>query len=123
MSPSILVKGYSAHLVGFPALNQSMPSASSEATEEEPPQQIRITIDASGKLYVNERELIAQDAQTLRRELQKLADGRTDLPVLVSGDRQAPLQAMMTVMDVAAQLEMAHLSFVARRDDGANGGE
>jgi biopolymer transport protein ExbD len=49
--------------------------------------------------------------------MQKIADGRSDLPVIVSGDRNAPLQSMMTVLDVAAQLDLVHLSFVARQSD------
>ena len=60
-----------------------------------------------------------QDADTLSRTLQKIADGRSDLPIIVSGDRSAPLQSMMTVMDVAARLGMARLSFVARQSDSA----
>ena len=78
---------------------------------------IDITIDAQGQFYVNERELVKHDAETLKRAMLKVADGETDLPVLVSGDRNAPLQSMMTVLDVAAQLGMSHLSFVARQHE------
>ena len=39
------------------------------------------------------------------------------MPVIVSGDRNAPLQSMMTVLDVAAQLNLTRLSFVARQSD------
>jgi biopolymer transport protein ExbD len=53
----------------------------------------------------------------LARTLQKIADGRLDLPIIVSGDRIAPLQSMMTVLDVAARLGMVHLSFVARQSE------
>ena len=79
-------------------------------------EKIEITIDPSGNFYVNERELVKHDAETLKRTMQKIADGRLELPVLVSGDRNAPLQSMMTVMDVAAQLGMSRLSFVAKQE-------
>lgn len=98
-------------------LKVELPSATTTDTTEKPAEKIEITIDAKGDIYVNERELVKQDAQTLRRAMHKIADGRSDLPVIVSGDRNAPLQSMMTVLDVAAQLDLVHLSFVARQSD------
>ena len=100
-------------------LKVDLPKAAATETSEEVAEKIEITIDAEGHFYVNERELVKQDADTLSRTLQKIADGRSDLPIIVSGDRSAPLQSMMTVMDVAARLGMARLSFVARQSDSA----
>ncbi len=98
-------------------LKVDLPEAASPDPTETEPDKINITIDVNGQFYVNDRELVQHDAATLRRTMEKVADGRTDLPIVVSGDRSAPLQAMMTVLDVAAQLEMVQLSFVARRTD------
>ncbi len=98
-------------------LKVDLPSAATIDSSEKPADKIEITIDAKGDFYVNERELVKHDADTLRRTLQKIADGRADLPIVVSGDRNAPLQSMMTVLDVAAQLNMVRLSFVARQAD------
>jgi biopolymer transport protein ExbD len=100
-------------------LKVDLPEAASRPLEQVENDKIEITIDAQGHYYVNERELIKHDAETLRRALEKSADGRADLPIVVSGDRQAPLQSMMTVLDVAAQLGMARLSFVARQNDAS----
>jgi biopolymer transport protein ExbD len=96
-------------------LKVDLPEASAEDAVEQPTDKIDITIDAQGQFYVNERELVKHDAETLRRTLEKIANGREDLPIVVSGDRTAPLQSMMTVLDVAAQLNMARLSFVTRQ--------
>ena len=98
-------------------LKVELPSAATDQVSEEPAKKLEITIDAKGNFYVNEQELVKHDAETLRRTMEKIADGRSDLPVVVSGDRSAPLQSMMTVLDVAAQLDMVHLSFVARRSE------
>ena len=98
-------------------LKVDLPEAATPDTVTETPEKIDITIDARGQFYINERELVTHDAETLKRALSKVADGRDDLPVIVSGDRNAPLQSMMTVLDVAAQLGMARLSFVARQSD------
>ena len=97
-------------------LKVDLPEAGApEVAEEIEPKKVDITIDAKGNFYVNDQELVKHDAQTLRRTLQKIADGQPDLPIIVSGDRNAPLQSMMTVLDVAAQLNMTRLSFVARQ--------
>ncbi len=96
-------------------LKVDLPEASAEDSVEQTNDKIDITIDAQGQFYVNERELVKHDAETLRRTLEKIANGRDDLPVVVSGDRTAPLQSMMTVLDVAAQLNMARLSFITRK--------
>lgn len=96
-------------------LKVELPSAATVDTADAPPQKIEITIDAKDHFYVNQSELVKHDAETLRRTVEKLADGNTDLPIIVSGDQRASLQSMMTVLDVAAQLDMVHLSFVARQ--------
>ena len=101
-------------------LKVDLPQATAPDTEAQSVDKIDITIDARGQFYVNERELVTHDADNLRLTLQKVADGRDDLPIIVSGDRNAPLQSMMTVLDVAAQLGMARLSFVARQSSAAS---
>ena len=77
-------------------LKVDLPEAASPDPTETEPDKINITIDVNGQFYVNDRELVQHDAATLRRTMEKVADGRTDLPIVVSGDRSAPLQAMMT---------------------------
>ncbi len=94
-------------------LKVDLPSASTVEKKEQQEDRIEITIDPRGHFYVNDRELVSHDAQTLQRAIQKIADGRTDLPVVVSGDRKAPLQSMVTVMDVTGRLGLARLSIKA----------
>ncbi len=101
-------------------LKVDLPSAATVAQKEDIADKIEITIDPKGRFYVNQNELVTHDAATLKRTLEKIADGRAELPVLVSGDRNAPLQSMMTVMDVVGQLGMSRLSFVARSIDTEN---
>jgi biopolymer transport protein ExbD len=96
-------------------LKVDLPEASAQAESKDKPDQIEIKIDKSGHFLVNDQALIQQNADTLQRTLQKIADGRQDLPVTVYGDKDAPYKAMMTVMDVAGQLGISHLSFVAKQ--------
>jgi biopolymer transport protein ExbD len=96
-------------------LKVDLPEASTVATEERPPQQIQLTIDAGGRFYVNEREVINTDVDTLRRALEKAADGNADLPLVITVDKTAPFQAPMTAMDAAAQAGLSRLRFVANQ--------
>jgi len=95
-------------------LEVDLPEAETPAAPNEDLDKIEITIDAKGQFYVNDRELLKHDLDTLRRTLEKIADGKTDLPIFIFGDKDAPLQSALTVMDAAGQLGLSRLSFVAR---------
>jgi biopolymer transport protein ExbD len=95
-------------------LEVDLPEAEAPATPDQDIDKIEITIDAKGQFYVNDRELLKHDLGTLRRTLEKIADGQTDLPIYIFGDKDAPLQSALTVMDAAGQLGLSRLSFVAR---------
>ena len=99
-------------------LEVELPEAETVAQPEKKPEQIEIVIDAKGRFFVNDRELVTHDVETLRRAIDKAADGNRDLPIVISGDRSAPYQSAMTVLDAAGQLGMARLSFVAKQVAG-----
>ncbi len=96
-------------------LKVDLPEASEQAAEDQEKDQIAITIDAQGHFYINDEELITHDLDTLMRAMSKISGDRTDLPVLVSSDKQAPFQAAIMVMDAVGQLGMSRLSFVAQQ--------
>ena len=96
-------------------LKVELPEASEQAAEDQEKDQIAITIDAQGHFYINDEELITHDLDTLMRAMTKISGDRTDLPVLVSSDKQAPFQAAIMVMDAVGQLGMSRLSFVAQQ--------
>ena len=96
-------------------LKVDLPEASEQAAEDQEKDQIAITIDAQGHFYINDEELITHDLDTLMRAMTKISGDRTDLPVLVSSDKQAPFQAAIMVMDAVGQLGMSRLSFVAQQ--------
>lgn len=95
-------------------LKVDLPEASAQAEENQEQKTIAITIDAKGNFYVDDQELVTHDVDTLKHALLKTAGERTDIPVSVTSDKQAPFQAVMMVMDAAGQLGLSHLSFLAR---------
>ncbi len=95
-------------------LKVDLPQASAQTEESEEVETIAVTIDAKGNFYLNDQELVTHDVDTLKRALKKAAAERTDIPVTVTSDKQAPFQAIMMVMDAAGQLGLSRLSFLAR---------
>ncbi len=89
-----------------------LPEASAEASPVTV-ETIDVVIDAKGRFYVNERQLVNTQLETVRRALVKAADGE-DPPVTLTADANTPHQAVMTVMDAARQAGLARLSFAAR---------
>lgn len=96
-------------------LKVALPEASEQAAEDQERDEIAITIDKQGHFYINNEELITHDLDTLKRAMTKVSDDRTDIPVLVSSDRQAPFQSAIMVMDAVGQLGLSRLSFIARQ--------
>lgn len=100
-------------------LKVDLPEASEQAAQEPEKNQIAITIDAKGHLYINDEELITHDVDTLKRAMLRVSGERTDIPVLVSSDKQAPFQSAVMVMDAVGQLGLSRMSFVAQQTQSA----
>ena len=78
---------------------------------------IEVTVDREGRFYVDQREVINRDIETLKAALENAAKGRRDRPVLINADANTPHQAVITVMDAAGQLGLVHIAFAARQPD------
>ena len=81
-----------------------LPEASPEPTAAVERERLEITITADNRYFVNNRELINAAPETLERALRELAAGREGLPVTIVADADARHQAVVSAMDVAAQL-------------------
>lgn len=101
-------------------LEIKLPEADAIADSKKQPEVIDIGVSASGAYFVNQEELIKSDAESLRQMLQKVAGERTDLPVIISADGQAPHQSVVTVLDVASQLGMTRMTFATQQPADPN---
>jgi biopolymer transport protein ExbD len=99
-------------------LKVDLPEAGAVESPEEEVKRIELTIDAGGRFYVNEQEVINTDVDTLKRALEKAADGDNTLPVVITVDRNSPFQTTMTAMDAASQAGLSRLRFVADQQTG-----
>lgn len=81
-----------------------LPEASPEPTAAVEEDRLEITITSDNRYYVNNRELINSQPQTLRRAISEVTAGREGLPVTIVADSDARHQAVITAMDIAAEL-------------------
>jgi len=92
-----------------------LPQASSVPVKEERPS-LRVTIDAQGHFYVNDRRLVNDAPDTLRKAFARYTTQQEKTPagVVIQADGQTPHQAVVTVMDVARRAGIVHVSLATR---------
>ncbi len=92
-----------------------LPTAATQDEKVEDEKVLDITVDALGRFYVNDREVVNTEIKTLKRAIEKAAGVRRDLPVIITADANAKHQAVIQVMDAAAQLGFIHMTFAAKQ--------
>ena len=95
-------------------LKIELPRASGEETKMEQ-KHIEITIDGQGRYFINRKQLINTQAETVRRALEKESGGDPSTILLISADGQAPHQSVITAMDMARQLGLVKMTFAVKR--------
>ena len=85
------------------ALNLKMPGRSDTPAQPNDRNMDEVRIDNSGNFYLNSRRIAEGD---LESELAAKARGRSQLPVIIAPDKQAPVEGVVTVMDMARRLDI-----------------
>lgn len=96
-------------------LNLELPDASS-ATKAEKNLQIEVIVDKQGRYYIDGVSLVDQKSRTLAVALTKIKDRDETKKVMIRADGKAPHQAVVTVMDVAANLGLTEVSIATSSD-------
>ncbi|MFT5208678.1 MAG: biopolymer transport protein ExbD [Flavobacterium sp.] len=78
--------------------------------------QIEITITRNGEFAINEVALVNSKLETLKRAIEKVSEGDTTVPLIISADSATPHQSVVTAMDAAGQLGFIHLSITTRNN-------
>jgi len=92
-----------------------LPQATTQDEQPIEQQRLQITVDAKGRFYVDQKEVINTETATLKRAIAKAANGRTDLPVIITADANATHQSVIKVMDAASQLGLVQMTFAAKQ--------
>ena len=95
-------------------LNITLPEASKDVTEPKL-ETINIAIDAQSRIYVNNKELINTQINTLKQAMYELQRDMTDdATVVISADEATPHKTVVKVMDAARQIGLVRLTFAVR---------
>jgi biopolymer transport protein ExbD len=89
-----------------------------EASAEQQPvatNRLEIIITASGSYSINDKTLINNQLDTLKRGLVKAANGEKGLPVTITADANTPHQSVVRAMDAAGQTGFVNLSITTRK--------
>jgi len=98
-------------------LKIDLPEASAVEAPEEIPDKLELVIDPTGRMFLNDQQLLDDRRQTLIAAFEQTAGNRRDLPLLLRADRMTPHHYVVTAMDVAAELGFSNLSIAADRTD------
>jgi len=102
------------------ALKIDLPEASEAVSQEDVPDRLELVIDAEGRMYLNDQQLVDGRAETLIAAFQQQAGNDRNIPLLLRADRETPHHFVVTAMDVAARLGFVNLSIAAdRTEDGS----
>lgn len=92
-----------------------LPQAATQDERDKQDAVLDITIDAKGRFYVNQNEVINTETATLMGAIEKAVNDRRDLPVIISADANTPYQSVVKAMDAASQLGFQNMTFAARK--------
>ncbi|MFQ5937162.1 MAG: ExbD/TolR family protein [Acidiferrobacterales bacterium] len=76
---------------------------------------LRVAIDAKGRYYINDRQLLKTAPDVLRNAMLLAAGGKKDPVIIVHADRKTPHEAVIRVMDAARRLGYTHLTFATQQ--------
>ena len=92
-----------------------LPEATTKDEKSDDTKILDIVVDARGRYYVNQKEVVNTEIKTLKRAIEKMAEDRRDLPVIITADAKATHQAVIKVMDAASQLGFVNMTFAAKQ--------
>lgn len=92
-----------------------LPQAATQDEKVEDEKVLDVVVDAKGRYYINQREVINTEVDTLKAAIVKAAGEQRDLTVIITADANATHQAVIKVMDAASQLGFVNMTFAARQ--------
>ncbi len=91
-----------------------LPKADVEKMQSEP-ELIEISIDNQGRFFVNGKGLVNTQISTLKSAIKPLLQDNSDKPVVISADKNATYQSVVTAMDAASQLGVTNLKMATQK--------
>ena len=84
-------------------LKLELPRATGEAATD-PSKALIVLVNAEGRYFVDDREVLRDDVESLKSTIAEVAGSDRDRPVMLRADARTPYQAVVTVYDALGQL-------------------
>ena len=93
-----------------------LPEASAAPTSQED-DSLEILIDAQGRYFIGDQQVVNTTAKTLKSAISKAVGEREGLAVIIRADATTPHQAVITALDVTSQLGLTHISLATSKSE------
>lgn len=90
-------------------LKVELPEASAK-TEQQIEEPVVLSIDVKGNYFINDRQVVNTQLETLKIALQKTIADKKDVSLVLRADAKTPHQSVVRAMDAASQVGLTRLS-------------
>ena len=90
-------------------LKLQLPQANGEPAEAQA-KSLSVLVNAEGRYFIDDREALRTDVESLKQTLVDVAGTDRDRPVLLRADGRTPHQAVVTALDALGQLGFSRVS-------------
>jgi biopolymer transport protein ExbD len=100
-------------------LKLQLPQASGEPAQAQA-KALSVLVNADGRYFVDDREALRTDVESLKQTLREVAGDDRERPILLRADARTPHQAVVTAYDALSQLGF-HRIMIATAPEQAPG--
>jgi len=90
-------------------LQLQLPTASDQHNPA-PPRTLSVLVNADGRYFINDREVLRSDIESLKQTLVEVAGDDREQTVLLRADARTPYQSVVTAQDALGQLGFRRLA-------------
>ncbi len=99
-------------------LKLQLPQADGEPAQTQA-KALSVLVNADGRYFVDDREALRTDVESLKQTLRDVAGDDRERPVLLRADARTPHQAVVTALDALAQLGFSRVAIATAQQTGA----
>lgn len=104
----------------FSQLRVDLPKATTDAEQTAEPDTIEIIIDAEGRFFVGQNEVMNAQAGELMATISRVAGPDRDRLITIRADARTPHQAVVTAMDAVGRLGFSNLRIATVQETGGD---
>ena len=101
-------------------LKLQLPQAAGEPAQDQA-KALSVLVNADGRYFVDDREALRTDVESLKQTLRDVAGDDRERAVLLRADARTPHQAVVTALDALGQLGFSRVSIATAPEQRAAG--